>query len=567
MRLFRAFGEIAIEGLDSVNKKLAAFERVGFAIAERLNEIGEKAQEAGMRLSEGLTSPLAAAAGAVFLLNGRIAENYESLREASRQMGLTTRDLQALRLGFEGVLNADETDTLLGTLNSGINDFIATGGGALQTFFNDIARRYGVTAEQMARETPVEQLELLFRSVRRSSTSFEDFRAKLGAIGPEFAAMASEYWANGAGVFRDMAEQGANAPEAMSENLMRMLDQWEETSDRIGGSLQRLNNQFTEATMPVQTRLAELFETRVIPILERVIEYVDRAAQWFLNLDAGTQEVVAGVGILLGALGPALVIFGAIVKAVGVVVSAISAIAPLFAALAGPVGVAVAAFFAAKMLFEQFPGLLDAIVNAISWVAEAARNDFNRIVDAINWVIEGVKSAAQWIADAIPAAFDAVDNFFLNTLPRWLSMFGEWASDVVSDVLDFFSRLPAAIAAVFADMGRRALARIREMASGIGDTLAALYNRVVGNSIIPDMASEVVDELDGMADGSIAATVRMNSGMVEAMPREGLDANYSTATGTGSGNTTIDLRYSIFRDDNDMLQRMRVAGAEPIGAY
>lgn len=567
MRLFRAFGEIAIEGLDSVNKKLAAFERVGFAIAERLNEIGERAKQAGSRLTEGLTAPLAAAAGAVFLLNGRIADNYESLREASRQMGLTTRDLQALRLGFDSVLNADETDTLLGTLNSGINDFIATGGGALQTFFNDIARRYGVTAQQMARETPVEQLELLFRSVRRSSNSFEDFRAKLGAIGPEFAAMASEYWANGAGVFRDMAEQGANAPEAMSENLMRMLDQWEETSDRIGGSLQRLNNQFTEATMPVQIQLAELFESRVIPVLERVIEYVDQAAQWFLSLDAGTQEVIAGVAVLVGALGPVLVILGAIIAAGGVVVSAIAALAPVFLALAGPVGVAIAAFVAAKMLFERFPGLLDAIVGAFDWVSDAATATFGAIGDGIEWLVDGVKNAAQWISEAIPAAFDAVDNFFLNTLPRWLGMFGEWASDVVSDIIGFFSRLPEAIGAVFADLGRRALARIREMASGIGDTLAALYNRVVGNSIIPDMASEVVDELEGMADGSIAATVRMNSGMTEAMPREGLDANYSTATGTGSGNTTIDLRYSIFRDDNDMLQRMRVAGAEPIGAY
>jgi hypothetical protein len=113
---------------------------------------------------------------------------------------------------------------------------------------------------------------------------------------------------------------------------------------------------------------------------------------------------------------------------------------------------------------------------------------------------------------------------------------------------------------------------IGDMADGIVSRLNRLYDIVVGNSIIPDLARDVVSSVAGMADGSINETERMARGMDRAMPRDGLDPNSSpvraASGGAGSfGSTTIDMRNSIIRDDRDMLERMRQRGLVPQGVF
>lgn len=536
MKLFEAYGEIVLRGMDKVNAGIKNFERQGAAVAKRLNEIGSKVQEVGGNLTAGLTVPITALGAALAGISIQTVNYIGELEQAGRQIGVTARELQGLHIAFRGAVPADEVTEAFGRLMVGIRQYIADGTGDLQDFFDNVARRYGITARQMQEMAPADAMELFLRTNQRASNGLIQFGARLDQLGPGMRELGRIWREEGPGSFGRRLEGAEDAPDRISENLMRLRDRWVSASRDMGAEITGLRNNVAEAFLPVMIRLTELFESRALPLLERGVEFLSALSERFLALDEGTQAWALGLGGIVAILGPILVVVGAVIKV-------ISPLIALFASLSG------------------------AAVRLV-----AALNPITRVIAV------GVLAfkAGEIAMDYFWAAIGRLAAAIAPTIRDWLVSFGEFASGLADwgrsayeGFVGWIQRLPEAVLGILTRLVDRAVGLARSMAEGITSVLSGLYDVVVGNSIIPDLADDVVNELDGMASKSIAETSRMARGMEEAMPREGLnlDENGMPPGASRSGGVVVDLSHSVFRDDRDLLDRMRTHGADPLGVF
>src|SRR5690606_11921693 len=72
-----------------------------------------------------------------------------------------------------------------------------------------------------------------------------------------------------------------------------------------------------------------------IEAAEPLIRAVERAAQWFANLDSTTQTVIIALGGLVAAIGPLLVVAGTLISSVGTIIGILPTLGAAFTALTG----------------------------------------------------------------------------------------------------------------------------------------------------------------------------------------------------------------------------------------
>jgi phage-related protein len=117
---------------------------------------------------------------------------------------------------------------------------------------------------------------------------------------------------------------------------------------------------------------------------------------------------------------------------------------------------------------------------------------------------------------------------------------------------------------------------VKNMAQNVVNSIKSMYNAVVGNSIVPDMVNGVLDEFNNMTDGAVRDTQNLVKGVNSELaglpsqvnPEVNMNgAGGGRAAGSGGGQTVVDMRHAVIRDDKDMLDRMRRSGLDMTGAF
>lgn len=123
---------------------------------------------------------------------------------------------------------------------------------------------------------------------------------------------------------------------------------------------------------------------------------------------------------------------------------------------------------------------------------------------------------------------------------------------------------------VVQNMWSSVVGKVRSMANQVQDIISSLSMGLVGNSIIPDMANASVKEFEKMRRGAEEETGAMASnvmGKMQQVKGPSLEGTAAGGQGRGGGTTIIDQRHSVWRDDKDMLERVRRSGVEMAGVY
>lgn len=289
---------------------------------------------------------------------------------------------------------------------------------------------------------------------------------------------------------------------------------------------------------PMKIALMELegaFEPIVRNVLAPAIAKIAELTTAFANLSPSVQGLVVAGAAIAAALGPALIAFGAITTAVGSLTVAfatgglLAGIVPLL----GPIGLAVAGVAAAFMLFkddiipvlQSFGASLQEHVGPkIAPLFEALRGVVDQLGKAFaaffssdgGSAAENLKDFGRMVAQVFGAAVDLITGA-VNTITQimravgaalngdWSTMWNALGSAVAAlthGVLNAFRTLfPGVLGAVksmyegvrdwlgnkLAEVFGGVIRRIKQ----VGDAFHDLYIRVVGNSDVPDMVTEV----------------------------------------------------------------------------
>lgn len=225
----------------------------------------------------------------------------------------------------------------------------------------------------------------------------------------------------------------------------------------LGGSLRSLRSSVEGASIVIGEKLA--------PYIEKAAQKIKEFTQWFQNLDAGTQETIVKMGMLLAAIGPVLSILGKGISVIGNIISAgsklaggvktvISAGSKLTGGIKTVVSVGSKLISGAKLVIGAFTGLnpvVLAVVAAIGAVVGIGVALYK------NW--DTIKEKAHELGEKISQKWEDVK---------------QWTSDLKDSVVEKWNNIKdgisnaaknakEAVAGKFKELKENASARIEEL--------------------------------------------------------------------------------------------------------
>lgn len=312
-----------------------------------------------------------------------------------------------------------------------------------------------------------ENVDQMTRFVRETDVPMGTLRRNLSRVPDELREMGFGLEDVAAGI-EVMRDRGFSGEEAVRE-FRRAVEEGEGDLDTFLQTLGLSADEFGEYQQ--QVGQAEGITQQFADVNAAQITPIQEATQWVQNLFVE----YGGLAQQAAIAAPALAAVGPILKGVTVVMSA----------SLGPFGLIVAA------------------IAAVAAIAFVLWQNWDEVVG----LVEGAWLSMQARADAIFTAIgQAVDQFVTNVT----GFFGALADDVVKLVDD----MVRAVIEKFTGMLTGAVDTVKDMASGVTGWFADLKDKVVGNSIVPEMVEDVLFQFGIMRDDSVIISEEMNEGVV-----------------------------------------------------
>ena len=275
----QAFRKIPRE-VERANAKLA-----GFAKRVKLAAVGAAS---------------AAAVGAVAATRSAMERAYE----VQRQVQLSNADpevFQGWAAGAQTVgVEADKLSDILKDVNDRVGDFLQTGGGPMADFFDNIAPKVGVTADQFAKLSGPEALQLYISSLEQAGVNSQEMTFYLEAMASDATALLPLLRYNGTEMSR-LAAQASDLGVVMDRKTLAGLNRSRLALLAMGQAMTGLGNRIGAALAPVLESLANSF-TRLASVtspfgraLDLLLNNLDRLAIY-----GATAASVFGTKLALG---------------------------------------------------------------------------------------------------------------------------------------------------------------------------------------------------------------------------------------------------------------------------
>ena len=270
-----------------------------FAKALKLNErrVGQFAKNTDRHVSTSVKS-FRALAGAATALAPILAGAFsvQAIRSASSAAkeiknlstlaGMTAEEFQKLAIAADTVgFSQEKVADIFKDVNDKIGDFMATGAGPLKDFFENIAPQVGVTADQFARLSGPQALQLYVSSLEKAGVSQQQMTFYMEAL------------ANDATNLVPLLRNGG-------EEMRRLGDEAERSGRILGNDAveagARLDEKLTELTDTLRTRLQQA----ILDNADEITNFADTAVPAMIGgmtaIGTTAMSVAQSIGDLAG---------------------------------------------------------------------------------------------------------------------------------------------------------------------------------------------------------------------------------------------------------------------------
>lgn len=152
----------------------------------------------------------------------------------------------------------DKLADILKDVNDRVGDFVQTGGGPMADFFENIAPKVGVTADQFARLSGADALQLYVSSLEKANLSQADMTFYMEAMASDATLLLPLLEKNGEALSL-IGGAAEDAGALMGGELLRSSDRLQAVMFLLDSSAQGFKNQITEALLPAVGDLAGAF--------------------------------------------------------------------------------------------------------------------------------------------------------------------------------------------------------------------------------------------------------------------------------------------------------------------
>lgn len=380
-----------------VKKGVGEIERLNAGLGDKLKSAGRSMTNVGKTATLGLTLPLVAF--------GKTA--LDSFGEAQRVAGQTDAVLKSTG-GAAGVTAAEigKLSDKIGGLAAVDNDAVQAGANMLLTFTN-IRNEAGKGNDVF----------------NQSLMTLQDMASAMGTDTKSSAIQLGKALNDPVAGVSALSRVGVTFTEQQKKQIAAMV----KAGDTAGAQkliLAELNKEFGgsakaagDAATPMQKialqmdDLGEAAGAVLAPMLETVVGWVTKLADWFNKLSPGAKDIAVKIAVVAAAIGPLLIIGGKLVSAIGAISNAFKVLGlanPWTAIIAGVVLLAVLVIKNWDKIKGFVMPVLDAIKRFALAVWNAIKGAAEVVWNTIKAVVVGVWNAIKVVAAAYLAVWKAV---------------------------------------------------------------------------------------------------------------------------------------------------------------
>jgi hypothetical protein len=216
---------------------------------------GLVAIEVGRLLAGGLKSASNAIGGFVSSVRATAGE----IGKLAQVSNASVNEFQRIAFAAQTVgIEQDKMADILKDVNDRVGDFIQTGGGPMADFFENIAPKIGVTAEQFARLSGPEALQLYVDSLEKAGLSQQEMTFFLEAMASDTTALIPLLQKGGAAM-NVLADRAERLGVVLSEDQTSAIKQMNGALSQVQATFEGIIGQVTANLAPAVTQMTEQF--------------------------------------------------------------------------------------------------------------------------------------------------------------------------------------------------------------------------------------------------------------------------------------------------------------------
>jgi len=239
-----------------ISADYADFKRGMDDVAQRVAKVGSVAMTA-VKAVFAIGAAVGAAGAALVYFTKSSADAAREITNMSRVSGTTTQDFQRLAFAASSVgIQGDKLADIFKDVRDRVGDFMQTGGGPMADFFEKIAPKVGVTADQFAKLSGPQALQLYVDSLEKANVSSQDMVFYLEAMASDTTALLPLLENGGAGMAR-LAQEAEALGIVMSDYDISALQDFGFQFDKIQAIIKGVKNALAVELAPILSVLTE----------------------------------------------------------------------------------------------------------------------------------------------------------------------------------------------------------------------------------------------------------------------------------------------------------------------
>lgn len=249
----RSLGTLTLDLIAKIGGFTGPLDKAGRETQKQMAEIKKQAERLGTAVGATFAAIPAVVAGLVT----SSASAAKEISNLSSLAGVGTTEFQRFAAAAASVgLNQDKLSDIFKDTNDKVGDFLATGGGELKNFFETVAPKVGVTADQFRKLNSADALQLYVTSLQKANVSQAQMTFFMEAIADEATALVP-LLANGGKKFKELGDAAQSAGMIMDEQTIGAAQQFSTELTVIGQYANSAKTALAAEFMPVLAQLAK----------------------------------------------------------------------------------------------------------------------------------------------------------------------------------------------------------------------------------------------------------------------------------------------------------------------
>ncbi|MGA4455351.1 phage tail tape measure C-terminal domain-containing protein [Pseudomonas fortuita] len=289
----RSLGTLTLDVIAQVGGFVAGMDKAERSSEKWRKQIEKNAKAVGTAIGAGLATGITA----ITAMTVSAINSASEITNLASVANVSTTDFQKLAVGAKTVgVEQDKLADILKDVNDKVGDFLNTGGGGMADFFEQIAPKVGVTADQFRNLSGSQALGLYVSTLEKAKVSQSDMTFYLEAIASDATALLPLLRNNSEG-FKRFGDAAAAAGSIMDEKTIRAAQELKAANWLVEQSISGLGNQITSAMLPTLANFAtRLSDTTINGVLAKRVS--DDLAASFRALGKFAVGTVAGIHLL-----------------------------------------------------------------------------------------------------------------------------------------------------------------------------------------------------------------------------------------------------------------------------